>query len=469
MWVRGIVAAMVAMSGCAAGERPVESGPRRAVVWNDCGDGFECGRLSVPLDHGDPGGERLYLSLVRLPATGRRIGSLVINPGGPGGSGVEYARSAPAHFSAAVRGRFDIVGFDPRGVGESAPIDCLSDERLTTFHAIDTTPDTGAERRAYERAARGFADACQERSARLLPHMSTIDSARDLDLLREALGDAKLTYLGKSYGTFLGALYADMYPGKVRALVLDGGVDPSMSRLRHNAEQAEGFERAFRAYAADCRTQGECPVGSVEALTGLLRRTDRVPLTSDGGRPVTEALATLGALTPLYDRSSWPALTQALRAARSGDGTRLLENAESLIGRTSDGTYTNQTEAAMATTCLDGPHPRDPSAYAAPPTTPFGPYISWSALPCAYWPAPPRPIRPLRGQGAPPILVIGTTRDPATPHPWARSLANQLASGTLLTYDADGHTAYGGTSPCVDRYVDTYLISLTAPSDGSTC
>lgn len=436
------------------------------LVWRECGDGFQCAGLAVPLDHARPYGERITISVVRLPATGDKIGSLVINPGGPGGSGIDYARAAISVLSEQVRERFDIIGFDPRGVGASAPVQCLDDAKLDAFIALDTTPDTDAERATLESGARSFATGCQALSGRLLPHVSTVSVARDMDLLRAALGEPRLTYLGKSYGTLLGAHYAELFPGRVRALVLDGALDPSLDRGRLNAEQAAGFSRAFRAYAADC---DDCPLSRLDALASLLRRTDAKPL-DGGGREVTEALATLGVMTPLYDRAGWPMLTEVLRAASRGDGRLLLRGADQLVGRGSDGRYTNQTEANLAVNCVDGPYPADFARAARAAGGPFGPYVMWSSLPCAYWPVKPvLANRPLHARGAPPILVLGTTRDPATPYAWSRSLAGQLSSGVLLSFEGDGHTAYFNGSSCVDDAVDSYLITTRPPRDGTVC
>ncbi|GLW13173.1 proteinase [Microtetraspora sp. NBRC 13810] len=451
--------------------------------WSGCGDGFDCAKLSVPLDYARPGGERIKISVIRLAATGDRIGSILINPGGPGGSGIGYARAARSVLSADVRARFDTVGFDPRGVGESAPVRCLSKAQLDGYLSLDSTPDSPAEVTALEEGSRRFATGCDTESAKLLPHVGTVDAARDMDILRAALGDARLTYLGKSYGTFLGAVYADLFPANVRALVLDGAVDPSLGPLDLNETQSEGFEVAMRAFLEDCFGDAACPFrsrdveGALNELNTLFRRADLTPLrnTTGDGRQVTESWTITGVLTPLYDRRSWPALRQALGEAFKGDGTSLLRMADLLLDRRPDG-YSNQTEANMAINCIDYTYPRTVDAYAtaaekaAQESPRFGAPVMWGFLPCAYWPArTTRTTEPLDAKGAPPILVVGTKRDPATPYAWAEALAGELSSGVLLGFDGDGHTAYLTGSSCIDKAVDTYLITLTPPADDTQC
>lgn len=490
-----VIAMMLAVSllGCTAQERPSSESPppgleayyTQRLEWSDCGGGFECTRLTVPLDYDKPDGERIDLSVIRLPATGDRIGSLLLNPGGPGGSGIEYARAARSVLTERVRERFDTIGFDPRGVGESSPVRCLPAERLDRYLSLDGSPDTDAETGMLRQSAEEFARGCEALSADLLPHVGTADAARDMDVLRAVLGDEKLTYLGKSYGTFLGAMYADLFPTKVRALVLDGAVDPSLSPIELSQTQAEGFEVAMRAFIEDCFDDAACPFesrdveGALREVEGLLARADRTPLrnTRGDGRQVTESWATLGILTPLYDHRSWPLLRLALGQALRGDGTTLMRMADILMDRREDGTYSNQTEANMAINCVDYTHPRKVNTYAkaaeraAVKAPRFGEYVMWGSLPCAFWPAEPSrsPKEPLDAPGAPPILVIGTDRDPATPYRWAKSLADELSSGVLLSYNGDGHTAYLTGSRCVDRVVDTYLISLKPPHDPSRC
>ncbi|WP_424528071.1 alpha/beta hydrolase [Sphaerisporangium viridialbum] len=456
------------------------------IAWTPCKDNFQCGRLDVPLDYANPGGERIKISVVRLPATGAdRVGSILLNPGGPGGSGIEYARAAKTVLSPAVLSRFDTVGFDPRGVGESSPVRCLSGAQLDKFIGLDGTPDNPAEVAALAKGAKEFAEGCEAKSAKLLPHVGTADAARDMDVLRAALGDKGLTYLGKSYGTYLGAVYADLFPKKVRALVLDGAIDPSLPPVPDiNAAQARGFEVAFRSFLDDCFKESSCPFSSrntdmaLTQLSNLLQAADQHPLRNNtgDGRKIDESWTTLGIVTALYDKRSWPVLRAALGQAFRGDGTTLLKLADILVDRHQDGTYSNQTEANMAVNCLDHPYPHKISAYedaarAAQKESPhFGAYVMWGSLPCEYWPVKPTGVnKPLKAAGSPPIVVVGTQRDPATPYEWAKSLASELSSGVLLSYDGDGHTAYRTGSTCIDEAVDRYLISLTPPSKGTLC
>ncbi|GII94736.1 alpha/beta hydrolase [Sinosporangium siamense] len=455
------------------------------LKWRDCGAGFECAKLQVPLDYAKPEGQQLQISVIRLPASGTdRIGSVVVNPGGPGGSGVQYARAARSILSDEVRERFDVVGFDPRGVGESAPVRCLSARELDDYMSLDNSPDGPEEVSEFERGSRRFAAGCESESARLLPYVGTVNVARDLDVLRSALGDKGLTYLGKSYGTLIGAVYADLFPARVRALVLDGAVDPSLSSIEVNLTQARGFETAYRAFLEDCFKAADCPFrgrdvdGAMREVTELLRRSDNKPLRnrSGDGRRITESWVMLGIITPLYDRRSWPTLRQALNEALDGDGTTLLRMADVLIDRRGDGTYSNQTESNMAVNCVDSPYPTSLADFtkaakeAAKEAPNFGRQVMWGSLPCAYWPVPAgKRTGTLTAKGAPPIVVIGTYRDPATPYAWAKALSRQLTSGVLLSYDGDGHTAYFTGSTCVDDAVDRYLVSLKPPAEGTVC
>ncbi len=479
-------------AGCSNGEEPPRiAAPEASLApyyeqkpkWRDCDGGFECAGIEVPLDYDQPTGERIQLSVIRLPASGNRIGSLLLNPGGPGGSGIDYARSAESNISAKLRDRFDIVGFDPRGVGDSTPVTCMSGKNLDAYIGLDMSPDSPAETTAMDRGSREFAARCQEKSAKLLPHVGTVDAARDMDVLRAVLGDEGLTYLGKSYGTYLGAMYADLFPKNVRALVLDGAVDPAIPALTSNALQSKGFEVALTAFVENCLTAADCPFtsrtvdGALAEISALLARADKTPLRNTlDDRKINDTWVAFGIATPLYDRNSWDVLREALRTAFAGDGTYLLRIADILLGRKADGTYSNQTEANKAINCVDHAYPANLSAYqdaaadAAKLSPRFGEFVMWDSLPCAYWPVKSAdPDRKLTANGAPPIVVVGTLRDPATPYEWAEAMAKQLTSAVLLTYNGDGHTAYMSGSTCIDTAIDTYMITRKPPAPSTRC
>ena len=458
--------------------------------WQACNKGFQCARLLVPFDYRRPAWRRFSLPVIRLAATdpARRIGSLVVNPGGPGGSGISYALQARSEIAAPVRARFDIVGFDPRGVGASEPaIHCLTGPQLDTYFSTNENL-TGASHLAPVIAeAKQFARGCERESGSLLPWVGTPNAARDMDVLRAALGDAKLTYLGKSYGTYLGTWYAQLFPSHVRALVLDGAIDPGSSSLRMNIVQGQGFEVALRAFVADCVARVGCPVGrgsvaaGVARIQALVSRATAHPLVNNlSGQRADGALVLNGIATALYSQAYWPTLREALTSASGGDATVLVELANALWERNTNGQYTNLADANMAVECLDRPWPsgRGPSALArwraaaataARAAPAFGASIMWGSLPCAYWPVRSSPLPSIRAAGAPPILVIGNKRDPATPYRWAQALAGDLKSGVLLGWDGNGHTAYMMGSSCVDGLVNRYLLDLVVPRNGTVC
>ncbi|REE97914.1 alpha/beta hydrolase family protein [Thermomonospora umbrina] len=491
---------MVTVTGCAdngSGDTSRQSPPPGSAAgmdryyaqkpgWHDCKDGFECATVKVPLDYARPQGQQLGLAVIRLPARKRsgRIGSLVTNPGGPGGSGVGFIREAGRLFGPDVRDRFDLVGFDPRGVGESEPVRCLDGPQLDRFFTTDTSPDDPREVAALSAQSQAFANGCKARSAARLPHVGTLNAARDIDVLRAALGDDKLTYMGFSYGTYLGAFYAEQFPRNVRALVLDGAVDPTLSSTATLLEQAKGFETALRAFVEDCAKAPDCPLGpdvdkALDRISDLQRQTDRTPLRSPRGdtRRINETWVTTGIAAALYNKGFWPTLRIALgNAIQKRDGDMLLTLADQMLQRRPDGSYSNQMEANMAVNCVDKPNPPNADAYgkeatrAAADAPHFGEYVIWGGLPCVYWPVQTRQApRPLTADGAAPILVIGTTRDPATPYRWAQALATQLRSGTLLTHEGDGHTAYLGGPTCITAPTDRYLTKGTPPKEGTVC
>lgn len=462
----------------------LESFYEQKPSWKDCEDGFECTTVEVPLDYSKPSGDKLGISVIRLPAqdSSDRIGSLLTNPGGPGGSGVDFVRQVGRAFGADLRNRFDIVGFDPRGVAGSDPVRCNTGAQLDDFFSTDASPDDEQETRALGTEGEEFAQNCETKAADKLPHVGTVNAARDMDVLRAALGDDKLTYYGASYGTYLGAFYAEQFPKNIRALVLDGAVDPTLSSTELLIEQAKGFETALRAFAEDCVANG-CPFGDsadavVTRIGDLLDDIDKKPLTSTrDDREVTESLAVMGIARSLYVKEYWPVLRQALtKAINDSDGTILLGLADEMVDRKADGTYSNQTDANMAVNCVDKPAPQKLAAYGkaaaeAEKSAPrFGPFVVWGGVPCVYWPTQSAPEpKPLTANGADPILVIGTTRDPATPYKWSENLADQLSSGVLLTFEGDGHTAYLQGNACITNAVDDYLVTTDPPKDGTTC
>jgi pimeloyl-ACP methyl ester carboxylesterase len=462
---------------------------RQHLDWHSCDNGFQCARLLVPFDYAHPGTSRFSLPVVKLPAAepGQRIGALVVNPGGPGGSGVQYALGARSEFPQAALDRFDIVGIDPRGVAGSEPaLHCMTGPQLDTYLATNEMPASQAQLNQVVTQARLYAARCQQNSRKLLPHVSTKNAARDLDVLRAALGEPRLTFLGKSYGTYLGAWYAQLFPHRVRALVLDGAVDPATAAVQADLVQAEGFQAAFGSFTAWCLARAGCPLRTGPATTAdqaaaklraLLVRANSRPLTSrlGTGQVADGALLLNGVAAGLYSKSTWPDLRAGLASAFDGDGTVLLQLANLLLERNPDGTYSNLVDANAAISCVDKPWPRSLSSWraaasAAARAAPlFGAPIVWGNLPCAYWPVPSDPLPALTAAGAPPILVVGTTRDPATPYRSAKALTRDLDSGVLLGWNGDGHTAYGEGSACVDTIVNNYLLSLKVPRSGTVC
>ncbi|MFF9569431.1 alpha/beta hydrolase [Streptomyces sp. NPDC014685] len=459
----------------------------QTLKWRECGvEGFQCATMKAPLDYAEPDGEEIDLAVSRKRATGpgKRIGSLLVNPGGPGGSAIDYLQSyAAIGYPAPVRARYDMVAVDPRGVARSEPVECLTGPQMDTYTQVDQTPDDATEVTGLSSAYERFASGCEKRSGTILPHVSTVETARDMDMLRALLGDEKLHYVGASYGTFLGATYAGLFPGRVGRLVLDGAMDPSLPSVEMNRDQTAGFETAFQSFAADCVKKADCPLGTTSTtdaaahLKRLFTDLDAHPIDTGESRRLTESLATTGVIAAMYDESAWPRLREALAAAQDGDGSGLLSLSDSYYERQPNGTYANLMAANAAVNCLDLP-PAFTDAEAVERAVPgfekaspvFGRAFAWSALNCAHWPAPPTgtPHR-IEAKGAAPIVVVGTTRDPATPYKWAESLADQLSSGTLLSYHGDGHTAYGRGSDCIDTAINTYLLEGTPPSDGKKC
>ncbi|MFJ3231663.1 alpha/beta hydrolase [Streptomyces sp. NPDC086787] len=465
---------------------------RQKIAWRDCGvPGFECATMKAPLDYGKPGGGDVRLAVARKKATGkgRPIGSLLVNPGGPGGSAIAYLQQyAGIGYPADVRAHYDMVAMDPRGVARSEPVECLDGRQMDTYTQTDVTPDDKKETDGLVAGYKKFAESCGAHSAALLRHVSTAEAARDMDIARAVLGDAKLNYVGASYGTFLGATYAGLFPKRVGRVVLDGALDPSLDARKLNLDQTAGFETAFQSFAKDCVRHTDCPLGGKgtppaqvgDRLKAFFRKLDAhpIPAGDQDGRKLGEALATTGVIAAMYDETSWPQLRGALSAAmKKNDGAGLLALSDSYYERGGNGHYTNLMSANAAVNCLD-----NPPAFATPDgvkkslpafekaSPVFGAGLAWSSLNCTYWPvaATGEPHR-IEAKGAAPIVVVGTTRDPATPYSWAQSLSRQLSSARLLTYAGDGHTAYGRGSACIDTAINTYLLHVTPPTQGKRC
>ncbi|MFD7021225.1 alpha/beta hydrolase [Promicromonospora sukumoe] len=453
----------------------------QSLEWTECGEDFQCATASAPLSWHDPGAGSIEIALKRIPAAGQKIGSLLVNPGGPGGSGVDFVAD-PTRFGQSLRSSFDIVGFDPRGVGQSTPVKCYDDAGKDEFLSTDYpyTPEGLAER---QDAVRAWGQACAENTGPLLGNVDTQSAARDMDMLRGVLGDDELNYLGYSYGTQLGATYAGLFPDRAGRLVLDGALDTTLGSDEVALQQAEGFESALRAYVADCQAGSDCPLGDdvtsgLQKIQAMVEDAEPNPIPTSSGRDVTKKLAFYGVAVTMYDEASWSFLTQALREVFwEGTGDDLLYLADVYNDRNDDGTFkSNSEEAFRAINCADARAEEDMTKMAeiadeieaAAPT--LGESFGYSGIECTDWPYPPaeQEFDPA-AEGAPPIVVIGTTNDPATPYRWAEALAGTLSSAVLVTYEGEGHTAYGRSNTCVSNAVETYLVEGKAPKDGLTC
>lgn len=502
--IAGLAAASVALSGCLYSMIPEQAAPKpsttnapdtegvsedllpfygQTLAWSECGTGFDCTDVTAPLDWENPGEGEITLSVVRHQATGTSQGSLLTNPGGPGSSGVELILgSLEFAVGADLIENYDVIGFDPRGVGGSTAVTCFDAAGMDDYlYTIPAGKRGSAEWEAeLLEAHREFADACQANSEGILPYVTTVNAARDMDLIRAVLGDKQLNYIGYSYGTFLGATYADLYPAKAGRLVLDGAIDPSVSGLDVGATQALGFESALRAYMQDCLDSGECPFnGTVDEamadLGALLASVDATPLENGDGRMLGADALMTGIIAALYSADSWQYLTQALDGALQGDPTTAFFLADFYNGR-ENGTYLdNSSEAFRAYNCMDYPVEDDPAAEAAIETKiadgapTIAPY--WNGPDsCSVWPYPPTGTRgEINAEGAGPILVVGTTNDPATPYAWSESLAGQLEEGVLITRVGEGHTGYNKGNTCVDGAVEAFLLDDVVPESDVRC
>lgn len=496
------VAAGLLLAGCTSGEPSVAPSPvpapsatkaepsalrpfyEQRAQWEECG-AFECATLEAPLNYQDPGMSTIDLALLRRPANNQdeKIGSLFVNPGGPGVSGISYAKLAEVLFTEPVLEHYDIVGWDPRGVGESTSITCMTDEETDVYYETDGTPDTPAEVRGLVQVNERFTRGCVADDSELLRQLGTFNSARDIDILRAAVDEPRLNYFGASYGTELGAIYAELFPQRVGRMVLDAALDPAVSTDELSRGQLRGFQRATEAFIADCVAREGCAVGPTaaeaeEQLTGLLQEVDAAPLPTASGRPLTESLATLGMISAMYSESSgWPSLRLGLSQAFDGDGTVLLALADAYAERNADGTYASNVNSAFpAISCTDRPGTSsvveaERLAREYEEFSPiFGRTFAWGSVSCRNWPVKRGDFpTSARAPGAEPIVVIGTTRDPATPYAWSVSLAKSLQNGVLISRDGDGHTGYNAGNACVDDAVDAYLVAGQIPDDPTIC
>ncbi|MFZ4518418.1 MAG: alpha/beta hydrolase [Microthrixaceae bacterium] len=445
--------------------------------------GLECARLKVPVDPAKPEGPTVELALARKPSTGspqERIGSLVMNPGGPGGSGLEFLAGASSAFPSSLTDRFDLVSWDPRGVGESDPVRCLNDEQKDAQLEGDLSPDTDAERARLEKDAAQLQAACEKNNPQLINHMSTADVAADLDRIRAAVGDEQLTYMGFSYGTAIGATYATLFPTRSRALVLDGSVAPDSSAEQEALVQATGFERVLGKFVDACNASTTCALapdarGAIDAARASLE-SDPITVDGPGGsRTLGPDLFDFGLGTALYESSTWSATADAIKNLRDGGADTLLSLVDRQTGRQPDGTYDNSSDAQVMVNCADqrdrptAAQAREAEARIIAAAPRYGPLLGTGLDTCSAWPTAANPTPVPTGAGAPPVLVVGTVGDPATPYEWAQQMAAALAGGRLLTYEGDGHTAFLSGGPCIQDAVVNYLVNLTLPADGTRC
>lgn len=462
------------------------------LAWEGCGMGsVECTDVMVPLDWSDPEGETITIAVARHLASGERLGSLLMNPGGPGGSGWDFvAYSAQWVVTQDVLEQYDVVGFDPRGVGRSTGIECYTDDADKDEHLYGTYDDPygtqGWLDQLTERS-KDWIEACRQNTGDLLGHLDAGSVARDMDVIRALLGDEKMHYLGYSYGTYLGTVYAELFPEKVGRMVLDGAVDPAVGDLESLAIQMAGFDSALRAYMEWCLPQSACPfTGSADAAMKTVRQmldtVDARRFVSSDGRVLDSATVATGIIYTLYSEDSWPGLSTLFTQLRKGDADTVFVYADAYNDRDDRGGYSgNSMEVYTAVICNEGDLATDGVGTlegleridaAAPTLGRYAAYDDYAVLDatCSQWPYPLAELpSSFTAQGAPPIMVIGTTNDPATPYANAVALAKQLSSGFLVTYEGEGHTIYAGGVACIDDTVDAYLLKGTVPESDPRC
>ncbi|MEU5702370.1 alpha/beta hydrolase [Streptomyces aurantiacus] len=494
-----------ALAGCGDdGDSKDEDLSAQKLSWKDCpepsasegggdapsplpgGDTWKCATLKAPLDWEKPKGDTIGLALIRAEASGpedRRIGSLLFNFGGPGGSGITTLPAFGQDYKQ-LRTRYDLVSFDPRGVGRSAGVKCENDEQLDAYFQQDGTPDDAAEQRTLLDSTKKFNKACEKNSGKVLPHVRTTDAARDMDLMRQVLGDDRLHYFGISYGTELGGVYAHLFPKKVGRAVFDAVVDPTQNPEQGSLGQAKGFQRALDNFAEDCTSKTQdCPLGDStqdvkDRIAKLLKDLDGRPIPGVFPRRLTQTAATSGIAQSLYSQEFWEYLTEGLQQAYDGDGKVLMLLSDSMNGRDQDGEYSNISAANVSISCADD-KPRYttadvraklPEFRKASPL--FGDYLAWGMVGCTDWTVAGAADHPdVSAAGSAPILVVGNTGDPATPYEGARKMVDALGKGVgaELTYKGQGHGAYDSGNKCVRDAVNGYLLNGRVPSTGTVC
>jgi pimeloyl-ACP methyl ester carboxylesterase len=455
----------------------VNDPPVTPIAWSPCNGNLQCGSLVVPLNYDQPGGSTTDIAVARHVAEipSDRIGSLVIDPGGPGVSGIDDMENELSVLTPELLDDFDIVMFDPRGVERSDPVTCGETPGSPPTTLSDPTPTTPSAQSSTIAGLQQYAAACEKASSAVLPYVGTVDTARDMERLRLALGDSGLSYMGQSYGTLLGLTYASLFPTHVRAMVLDSVIDPALTFTQFSQGQANGFESELQSFISWCAGDSSCPwhpTGDpTQAVLALIAASATAPVPAGNGRTAGAGELYDALLDGLYAQSDWPQLGDALAADAAGNGAQVVTMSDHYNHNGS----TNGADAATAINCLDHPTSLDLSAYAyladllkaSAPV--FGPLLAWGQAACAVWPTPPtRTAGPVAAPGAPPMLVIGTTNDPATPYAWAVSVSHELDRAVLLTVDGDNHVSYF-YSACVRSYAQTYLVTGVTPPAGSTC